>query len=62
MEELLRQVDPEGLPQGPDGSESPTKGDLVENGFEEGYGDSGDNERAGSVSCPACGHLFSPGR
>ncbi|MEU0857437.1 ParB N-terminal domain-containing protein [Streptomyces griseofuscus] len=63
MEELLRQVDPEGLPQGPDGTEAPDRerdpgGDLTDGT----YADSGDNERAGTVCCPACGHLFSPGR
>ncbi|WP_030372364.1 ParB N-terminal domain-containing protein [Streptomyces rimosus] len=63
MEELLRQVDPEGLPQGPDGTEAPEKERGLEDDFAgDGYADSGDNERSGSVCCPACGHLFSPGR
>ncbi|RSS95063.1 hypothetical protein EF903_05325 [Streptomyces sp. WAC05292] len=62
MEALLRQVDPEGLPQGPDGADSPEREDRLGDGFQEGYGDSGDNERASTVCCPACGHLFSPGR
>lgn len=65
MEELLRQVDPEGLPQGPvdEASEGVGRGqegsDFPDDG---GYADSGDNERSGSVCCPTCGHLFSPGR
>ncbi|MFF0754429.1 ParB N-terminal domain-containing protein [Streptomyces sp. NPDC004267] len=61
MEELLREVDPEGLPQGPDGSNTPEReigGDFPD----DGYADSGDNEREGTTCCPACGHLFSPGR
>ncbi|AWI32670.1 ParB N-terminal domain-containing protein [Streptomyces tirandamycinicus] len=63
MEELLRQVDPEGLPQGPDGSDAPEKEPQLGDDFpDDGYADSGDNERTGAVCCPACGHLFSPGR
>ncbi|KIF04168.1 hypothetical protein PL81_20380 [Streptomyces sp. RSD-27] len=62
MEELLRQVDPEGLPQGPERAAPSGEDELADHGFEEGYSDSGDNERATSVSCPACGHHFSPGR
>ncbi|MFD0352989.1 ParB N-terminal domain-containing protein [Streptomyces sp. NPDC127110] len=62
MEELLRQVDPEQLPQGPDGTDSPEHQERPGDQFEEGYADSGDNERATAVCCPACGHLFSPGR
>ncbi|MFD9248359.1 ParB N-terminal domain-containing protein [Streptomyces bottropensis] len=63
MEELLRQVDPEGLPQGPDGTDAPEKdGQFGDDFADDGYADSGDNERTGPVSCPSCGHLFSPGR
>lgn len=62
MEELLREVDPEGLPQGPDSTDTPDRRQLGDDFEDEGYGDSGDNERSGTVSCPACGHLFSPGR
>ncbi|MBV1940787.1 ParB N-terminal domain-containing protein [Streptomyces sp. BV286] len=63
MEELLRQVDPEGLPQGPDGTDAPERDRQLGDDFgDDGYSDSGDNERSGSLCCPACGHLFSPGR
>ncbi|MGW0562975.1 ParB N-terminal domain-containing protein [Streptomyces sp. NPDC003016] len=62
MEELLRQVDPEGLPQGPDGTEAPEKEQRPDDDFDDEYDDSGDNERSAGVCCPACGHLFSPGR
>ncbi|MEU7228955.1 ParB N-terminal domain-containing protein [Streptomyces chrestomyceticus] len=62
MEELLHQVDPEALPQGPDGTETPNKEHGLDDDFaDDEHTDSGDNERSGSV-CPACGHLFSPGR
>ncbi|MER5482624.1 ParB N-terminal domain-containing protein [Streptomyces sp. NPDC002812] len=59
MEELLRQIDPEGLPQGPDGTDGPDTqsidgGDL--------YSDTGDNERSAGLPCPSCGHMFTPGR
>lgn len=65
MEQLLREVDPEGLPQGPDGTDAPDRDMLGEDFADDGHGDSGDsgdNERSGPVCCPACGHLFSPGR
>ncbi|MFD4933444.1 ParB N-terminal domain-containing protein [Streptomyces virginiae] len=62
MEQLLRQIDPEGLPQGPDGTDSLLNDEGAGGGFEEPYGDSGDNERASTACCPACGHIFSPGR
>jgi hypothetical protein len=63
MEELLRQVDPERLPQGPDGTEAPDEASGSGEDFTgDGYPDSGDNERSSSTCCPACGHLFSPGR
>ncbi|MGW0763671.1 ParB N-terminal domain-containing protein [Streptomyces sp. NPDC002814] len=63
MEELLREVDPEGLPQGPDGTDAPEKEERFGDDFaDDGYADSGDNERSGTVCCPACGHMFSPGR
>ncbi|MER7759491.1 ParB N-terminal domain-containing protein [Streptomyces sp. NPDC097619] len=61
MEELLRQVDPERLPQGPTGPGHDSDRDGADND-EGGYGDSGDNDRPTGVCCPACGHLFSPGR
>lgn len=62
MEQLLREVDPEGLPQGPDGTDAPDK-ELLGNDYpDDGYGDTGDNERTSSMCCPACGHQFSPGR
>ncbi|MFC8537956.1 ParB N-terminal domain-containing protein [Streptomyces sp. NPDC057249] len=63
MEQLLREVDPEGLPQGPDGADAPDK-ELLDGDFpDDGYSDSGgDNERAGTVCCPDCGHQFTPGR
>jgi hypothetical protein len=65
MEQLLRQVDPETLPQGEgdDGTQEearqPTAGDDF---AEAGYGDSGDNERGRTVCCPDCGHVFVPGQ
>ncbi|MEU6632800.1 ParB N-terminal domain-containing protein [Streptomyces parvus] len=64
MEELLRQVDPERLPQGPDVEVSEGEERHLDDGFDgdNGYADSGDNERSGTVCCPACNHLFSPGR
>ncbi len=60
MEELLRQVDPETLPQGPNGT--PADDEEGHGALDDGYGDSGDNERAGGMCCPACGHVFTPGR
>ncbi|MFJ8301343.1 hypothetical protein ACIQ9R_36330 [Streptomyces sp. NPDC094447] len=59
MENLLRQVDPETLPQGPDGTASPEH-DLYSG--DGGLADSGDNDRSTTTCCPACGHVFSPGR
>lgn len=58
MENLLRQVDPETLPQGPDGTNTPDQDDT----YDGDLADSGDNERSATTTCPACGHLFSPGR
>ncbi|MFB8025902.1 MULTISPECIES: ParB N-terminal domain-containing protein [unclassified Streptomyces] len=63
MERLLRQVDPEGLPQGPEGADAPD----AERGAGDDYNDaeyanSGDTERSGTICCPSCGELFSPGR
>ncbi|MFB6505593.1 ParB N-terminal domain-containing protein [Streptomyces sp. NPDC056099] len=62
MEELLRQVDPEGLPQGPDSGDENKDPQGGDDFADDGFGDTGDNERAAGVCCPACGHLFSPGR
>lgn len=64
MERLLQQVDPEKLPQHP--GDDP-EGEERRPGHEDDYdggslADSGDNERSGTVCCPACGHLFSPGQ
>ncbi|MEW1677853.1 ParB N-terminal domain-containing protein [Streptomyces noursei] len=59
MEQLLRRVDPETLPGGsPDASELDGLDDAVSAGFT----NSGDNERAVSTCCPACGHRFAPGQ
>ncbi|MFE1270613.1 ParB N-terminal domain-containing protein [Streptomyces sp. NPDC058758] len=60
MENLLRQVDPETLPQGPDGTSTTDHDDLYSG--DGGLADSGDDDRATSTCCPACGHVFSPGR
>ncbi|MFF4188126.1 hypothetical protein ACFYZ9_33520 [Streptomyces sp. NPDC001691] len=57
MENLLRQVDPETLAQGPDGTHTPEL-----DPYDHDQADTGDNERGTNVSCPACGHLFTPGR
>jgi hypothetical protein len=63
MERLLRQVDPEKLPQGPAGEDDETQERLTGEDFDDrGYGDSGDNERSRNVCCPECGHLFTPGQ
>jgi hypothetical protein len=63
MEQLLRQVDPEKLPQGPAGEDDETQERLTGEDFDDrGYGDSGDNERSQNVCCPECGHLFTPGQ
>ncbi|WP_231408358.1 ParB N-terminal domain-containing protein [Streptomyces sp. MC1] len=64
MEQLLRQVDPEELPQGDGESGEDTarrydpEGDFTDGGL----ADSGDNDRVRGVCCPACGHLFTPGQ
>jgi hypothetical protein len=58
MEQLLRQVDPESLPGG-----SPDAAELQDlSGAEDGFTDRGDNDRARTVCCPACGELFTPGQ
>ncbi|MYX26729.1 ParB N-terminal domain-containing protein [Streptomyces sp. SID8381] len=58
MEQLLRQVDPESLPGG-----SPDAECLADfGGADGGFADSGDNDRASTVCCPACGELFTPGQ
>jgi hypothetical protein len=63
MERLLRQVDPEKLPQGPTGDDDQGEERMGGDDFEDGgYGDSGDNDRARNVCCPECGHLFTPGQ
>ncbi|MFD7764093.1 ParB N-terminal domain-containing protein [Streptomyces microflavus] len=60
MDMLLRQVDPETLPQGPDDADQEDR-DLGDS-FNGELADSGDNDRQGGTCCPACGHLFTPGR
>lgn len=60
MESLLRQVDPEKLPQGTEDDEDSTR--PAGDDFDSDLGDSGDNERTGTLCCPACGHLFTPGQ
>jgi hypothetical protein len=63
MEQLLREVDPEKLPQGPAGDESAEERQGLDDDFGgDGFADSGDNERSASACCPACGHLFTPGQ
>jgi hypothetical protein len=66
MERLLRQVDPETLPQHPDDE---PENDERRPGREEnysdgdgGFADGGDNERTSTVCCPACGTHFTPGQ
>lgn len=58
MEQLLRQVDPESLP-----GSSPDAEDLQDlGGMGADFADSGDNDRARTVCCPACGESFTPGQ
>jgi ParB-like chromosome segregation protein Spo0J len=58
MEQLLRRVDPESLPGGsPDADELQDLGRMGDD-----FADSGDNDRARTVCCPACGETFTPGQ
>ncbi|MER7937822.1 MULTISPECIES: ParB N-terminal domain-containing protein [unclassified Streptomyces] len=62
MEQLLRQVDPETLPQSAAAEDGPSDRAGGEEFAEDGYDDSGGNERPRGVTCPDCGHVFTPGR
>ncbi|MEU5181173.1 ParB/RepB/Spo0J family partition protein [Streptomyces longwoodensis] len=63
MEQLLRDIDPEKLPQGPTGAaDEDDEQHAADDGFSDDYADSGDNDRPRTLCCPACGHQFAPGQ